>query len=104
MNKNELAAAIGLGLGTISRYINMGLPCEKEKGVYAFDIDEVQDWIDDNIDRRPQSQNEYRPTLKEVAAWGISFAQSLMYYVGKCKHCQAKMLNDVQSGRFGNKR
>ena len=80
----------------------MGLPCEKVKGKYDFDIDEVQDWIDDNIDRRPQ--NEYRPSLKEVASWGLNFAQSLLSYVEKCKHCQAKMLNDVQSGKFGNKR
>ena len=102
MNKNELAAAIGLGLGTISRYINMGLPCEKVGRILNFDIDEVQNWIDDNIDRRPQ--NEYRPSLKEVASWGLNFAQSLMSYIEKCKPCQAKILQDAKSGKFGGKR
>ena len=104
MNKNELAATLGLSLGTISRYINMGLPCEKEKGKYDFDIDEVQGWIDDNIDRRSPSQNEYRPSLKEIADWGLDFAQSLLYYVRKCKHCQAKIMEDAKRGKFGNKR
>lgn len=102
MNKNELATTLGLSLGTISRYINMGLPYEKVKGKYDFDINEAQDWIDDNIDRRPQ--NEYRPTLKEIADWGLDFASNLLYYVAKCKHCNNKISQDVKSGKFGNKR
>ena len=105
MNKNELAAALGLSLGTISRYTSMGMPYEKVKGKYDFDIDEVRDWINDNIDSRSPGQHDSeRPSTKEIASWALGFAEKLLYYVKTCKHCNDAIKRDAQSGKFGGKR
>lgn len=72
MNKVELSIELGLSVQTINRYQGMGMPFEKIGGRYDFDLSEVENWIDDNIDSRPEerlqpmTQKEARDSLHRL--------------------------------------
>ena len=102
MNKRELADHVDVSVNTISRWVSLGCPYDMdEKGRYIFDPEDVESWRDRNIS--PQHDSD-RQTPQQVASWGLNFAEKLMYYVEKCKHCQAKIMQDAKRGRFGGKR
>ncbi len=62
MNKSELAANLGLGLGTVSRYQGMGMPFEKIGGRYSFNLHDCTSWITGNIDSREPCE-DYLPKM-----------------------------------------
>lgn len=70
MNKIELSKILGLSLVTLTRYISMGMPFQKDGSKYDFNIDEVEKWIDDNIDRR-QPEDRLPPMTKKEAMDGL---------------------------------
>lgn len=76
--QKKLAAELGLGLGTVSRYIGMGLPCQKVGGKYDFDLDVVKEWIGDNIDSR---QCEYRMSREQAVQGLITLSTNLLKFV-----------------------
>lgn len=62
MNKKELAEYFGVSANTITRWISLGCPYEKdERGRYIFDPGEVETWRQDNIDSR--AGKEYLPHM-----------------------------------------
>lgn len=102
MNKIKLAEELDLSLVTISRYMVMGMPYEKVKGKYHFDISEVQDWINDHIHRRTPGQNEHKPSVKEIASWGLDMSSALITFIEKqaCGKCREKFMSHVENGKF----
>lgn len=102
MNKTELVQQLDVSQVTISRYMSMGMPYEKIKNKCQFDIDEVQDWINDNIDRRTPGQNEHKPSPKEIATWGLDMSSALFTFIEKqsCGKCREKFMRHIESGKF----
>ena len=105
MNKREIADHEDVSVNTISRWVSLGCPHDRdERGRYIFDPEDVETWRHDNIMPTYNDSDSERPSLKEIAAWGLNFAQSLLCYIEKCKHCRNKIMQDAKSGKFGNKR
>ena len=105
MTKAELSEALDLSQVTISRYMRMGMPYEREKGKCRFDLDEVVLWRRHNIMPTYRADNpldEKVPTAREIAQWGLNFSLALLTFMEKkcCTKCQAKWLNDVKVGKF----
>lgn len=100
MNKVELTEAIGISLVTISRYISMGMPYGKIGGRYHFNINEVQSWISDNIDRRQETSPM---TRDEAIQSAFHMLRSYVTWMEKrmCKECNKKFVSDLSSGKFG---
>lgn len=93
MNKKALAEGLELSLTTISRYIGMGLPYEKIGNKYDFDLSEVQNWIDDNIDRREPERSE-KMTPTQASAKACELLERLIPYVDF-----EKMIKDIGRGK-----
>lgn len=93
MNKVELARELEVSVQTVNRYQSMNMPFRKIGGRYDFEIDEVREWISDNIDSRAVTQTLQleKMTLKQAAAWAFETLERWRPYVDF-----EKMIKDIE--------
>ena len=103
MTKKELSEALDLSQTTISRYMKLGLPYERQKGRCLFNLDEVSMWKRQHIlPTYRTDENEKVPDIREIATWSLNFSLALLNFMEKkcCKDCQKKWFRDVEVGKF----
>jgi len=98
LNKREIADHEDVSVNTISRWVSLGCPHDRdERGRYIFDPEDVETWRHDNIMPTYNDSDSERPSPKEIATFGLNMAKTFLGYLESCDRCKKRFLADVEA-------